>query len=176
MKDFNRVTTQEAILQALATIRDPDLGRDIVSLGLIKDLKVSGENISFSVELTTPACPARYQTKEEARRVVLSLPGIKNVDVTMTSKVRRPVSEETDKLLPLLKNIVPVVSGMGGVGKSTVRNEVGNRSFEAWRPCGIDGCRCLRPSVSAANAEVLWNPPWDPSKMSEAAKLQSGMM
>jgi ATP-binding protein involved in chromosome partitioning len=135
MKDFNRVTAQEAILQALATIRDPDLGRDIVSLGLIKDLKVSGENISFSVELTTPACPARYQTKEEARRVVLSLPGIKNVDVTMTSKVRRPVSEETDKLLPLLKNIV--LSGMGGVGKSTVRNEVGNRSFEAWRPVGL---------------------------------------
>ena len=81
MKDFNRVTTQEAILQALPTIRDPDLGRDIVSLGLIKGLKVSGENISFSIELTTPACPVRDQMKEEARRSVLSLPGIKNVDV-----------------------------------------------------------------------------------------------
>jgi ATP-binding protein involved in chromosome partitioning len=120
MKDFNRVTTQEAILQALATIRDPDLGRDIVSLGLIKDLKVSGENISFSVELTTPACPVRYQMKEDARRAVLSLPGIKNVDVTMRSKVRRPKSEETDKLLRLVKDIVPVASGKGGVGKSTV--------------------------------------------------------
>ncbi len=120
MKDLNRVTTQEAILQALATIRDPDLGRDIVSLGLIKDLKVSGENSSFSVDLTTPTCPVRYQMKEEARRVALSLPGIKNVDVTMTSKVRRPTSEETDKLLPLVKDIVPVASGKGGVGKSTV--------------------------------------------------------
>ena len=120
MKDFNRVTTQEAILQALATIRDPDLGRDIVSLGFIKDLKVSGENISFSIELTTPACPVRDQMKEEARRAVPSLPGIKNVDVTLTSKVRRPKSEETDKLLPLVKNIVPVASGKGGVGKSTV--------------------------------------------------------
>jgi ATP-binding protein involved in chromosome partitioning len=176
MKDFNRVTTQEAILQALATIRDPDLGRDIVSLGFIKDLKVSGENISFSVELTTPACPVRYQMKEDARRAVLSLPGIKNVDVTMRSKVRRPKSEETDKLLPLVKNIVPVASGKGGVGKSTVRQELGNRSFQAWRPCGIEGCRCLWPSVSATNIEVFWSPSWDPSKMSEAAKLQSGMM
>jgi ATP-binding protein involved in chromosome partitioning len=120
MKDFNRVTTQEAILQALATIRNPDLGRDIVSLGLIKDLKVSDENISFSIELTTPACPVRDQTKEEARRAVPSLPGIKNVDVTLTSKVRGPKSEETDKLLPLVKDIVPVASGKGGVGKSTV--------------------------------------------------------
>jgi ATP-binding protein involved in chromosome partitioning len=53
------VPTQEAILQALATIRDPNLGRDIVSLGLIKALKVSDENISFSIELTTPVCPVR---------------------------------------------------------------------------------------------------------------------
>jgi ATP-binding protein involved in chromosome partitioning len=120
MKDFNRVTTQEAILQALATIRDPDLGRDIVSLGLIKDLKVSDENISFSIELTTPTCPVRDQTKEEARRAVPSLPGIKNVDVSLTSKVRGPKSEETDKLLRLVKDIVPVASGKGGVGKSTV--------------------------------------------------------
>lgn len=93
------MTTQEAILQALATIRDPDLGRDIVSLGLIKDLKVSDENISFSIELTTPACPVRDQTKEEARRAVPSLPGIKNVDVTLTSKVRGPKSEETSSCL-----------------------------------------------------------------------------
>ena len=105
MKDFNRVTTQEAILQALARIRDPDLGRDIVSLGLIKDLKVSGDDARL---------PGALPDKEEARRVVLSLPGTKNVDVTMTSKVRRLTSEETDKLLPLVKNIVSVASGKGG--------------------------------------------------------------
>ncbi len=116
----NIVTTQEAILQALARIKDPDLGRDIVSLGFIKDLKISGENVSFAIELTTPACPVRDQMKEEAHRAVLSLPGIKNVDVTMTSQVRATMSEEKDKLLPLVKNIVPVASGKGGVGKSTV--------------------------------------------------------
>jgi len=120
MKDLNSVTTQDTILQALASIRDPDLGRDIVSLGFIKDLKVSGENVSFSIELTTPACPVRDQMKEQAHRAVLSLPGVRNVDVTMTSQVRSTRSDEKDRLLPLVKNIVPVASGKGGVGKSTV--------------------------------------------------------
>ena len=57
------MTTQEAILHTLARIKDPDLGHDIVSLGFIKDLKISGENVSFAIELTTPACPVRDQTK-----------------------------------------------------------------------------------------------------------------
>jgi metal-sulfur cluster biosynthetic enzyme len=111
---------QEEILGALAQIKDPDLGRDIVTLGFVKDLQISGENVSFTIELTTPACPVREQMRENARRAVLSLPGVKNVEVQMTSKVRALESEQKDKLLPLVKNIVPVASGKGGVGKSTV--------------------------------------------------------
>ena len=105
---------------ALSQIKDPDLGRDIVTLGFVKDLQISGENVSFTIELTTPACPVRDQLREDARRVVLSLSGVKNVEVQMTSKVRASKSEEKDKLLPFVKNIVPVASGKGGVGKSTV--------------------------------------------------------
>jgi ATP-binding protein involved in chromosome partitioning len=119
-EDLNSVPTQEAILKALARIRDPDLGRDIVALGFIKDLEVSGENVSFSIELTTPACPVRDQMKEQAYRAVLSLPGVRKVDVTMTSQVRSTRSDEKDRLLPLVKNIIPIASGKGGVGKSTV--------------------------------------------------------
>ena len=111
---------QEEILGALAQIKDPDLGRDIVTLGFVKDLQISGENVSFTIELTTPACPVREQMREDAHRAVLSLPGVKNVEVQMTSQVRALKSEEKDKLLPLVKNIVPVASGKGGVGKSTV--------------------------------------------------------
>src|SRR3989304_2250426 len=111
---------QEEIFGALAQIKDPDLGRDIVTLGFVKDLQISGENVSFTIELTTPACPVREQMRENARRAVLSLFGVKNVDVQMTSKVRALKSEEKDKLLPLVKNIVPVASGKGGVGKCTV--------------------------------------------------------
>jgi len=112
--------TEQAVLSALATIKDPDIHRDIVSLGFVKGLRIDGENVAFTIELTTPACPVREQMQEDARRVVLSVPGITHVDITMTSQVRATQSEEKDKLLPLVKNVVPVGSGKGGVGKSTV--------------------------------------------------------
>ena len=108
------------IRAALSRITDPDLGRDIVTLGFVKDLRIDGENVSFAIELTTPACPVRDQMKEEAHRAVLSLPGVTNVEVEMTSKVRGTQSEQKDELIPLVKNVVPVASGKGGVGKSTV--------------------------------------------------------
>ena len=76
----------EDIRAALSQIKDPDLGRDIVTLGFVKDLQIDGENVSFAIELTTPACPVRDQMKEDAHRAVLSLPGVTNVEVEMTSK------------------------------------------------------------------------------------------
>ncbi len=114
------MVTEQAVLSALATINDPDIHRDIVSLGFIKGLRIDGENVAFTIELTTPACPVREQMQEDARRVVLSLPGIAHVAITMTSQVRATQSAEKDKLVPLVKNVVPVASGKGGVGKSTV--------------------------------------------------------
>ena len=121
MKKTDQATVaQEDILRALSRIKDPDLGRDIVTLGFVKDLQINGEHVSFAIQLTTPACPVRDQMKEDAHRAVLSLPGIKHVDITMTSQVRATKSEQQDKLVPLVKNIVPVASGKGGVGKSTV--------------------------------------------------------
>src|SRR5713101_3373885 len=110
----------EEILGALSQIKDPDLGRDIVTLGFVKDVQIDGENVSFAIELTTPACPVRDQMKGDAHRAVLSLPGVTNVEVEVTSRVRGTQSEQKDELIPLVKNVVPVASGKGGVGKSTV--------------------------------------------------------
>jgi ATP-binding protein involved in chromosome partitioning len=111
---------QEKILEALRNVRDPDLNKDIVTLGFIKDLKQCDGVVSFSIELTTPACPVREQLKEQAHRQVMAIAGVKQVDIKMTSQVRSTPSEMKDKLLPRVKNIVPVASGKGGVGKSTV--------------------------------------------------------
>jgi ATP-binding protein involved in chromosome partitioning len=111
---------QEQILAALRNVRDPDLNRDIVSLGFVKDVKACDGIVSFTIELTTPACPVREQMKEQAHRQVMALPGVKQVDIKMTSQVRSLPSEMKEKLLPRVKNILPVASGKGGVGKSTV--------------------------------------------------------
>jgi len=111
---------QEQVLTALKAVQDPDLHRDIVALGFVKDVKACDGVVAFTIELTTPACPVREQMKEQAHRAVMAIPGVKQVDIKMTSQVRASKSDQKDKLVPLVKNIVPVASGKGGVGKSTV--------------------------------------------------------
>jgi len=111
---------QERILEALRRVIDPDLGRDIVSLGFVKDLRVEDGKVSFSMELTTPACPFRESLKEEAERRVLEVPGVRKAEIRMTARVRAPSSGAKERLIPGVRNVIPVASGKGGVGKSTV--------------------------------------------------------
>jgi ATP-binding protein involved in chromosome partitioning len=111
---------QEEVFAALSRIEDPDLGRDIVALGFVRELRIDGGDVSFAIELTTPACPVRDQMKEDAHRAVRLLPGVESVEVRMGSKVRATGSEGRERLVPLVKHVVPVGSGKGGVGKSTV--------------------------------------------------------
>jgi metal-sulfur cluster biosynthetic enzyme len=90
-------TSQEAeILSKLKVIIDPDLHQDIVSLGFVKDLKIDGTNVSFCLELTTPACPVREEFRTSAEAAVRSLPWVKNVAVTLSStkKKRAPVQAD----------------------------------------------------------------------------------
>ena len=114
------VVTKEDILKVLSQIQDPDLGRDIVSLGFVKEVKVCGDTASFTIELTTPACPVKDQMKDQAYRLVMAMPGIKHTNINMTAQVRATQSDTKDQLIPLVKNVIPVASGKGGVGKSTV--------------------------------------------------------
>lgn len=109
--------TESAILDALRGVLDPDLHRDIVTLGFVKDIRIAGDKVSFKVELTTPACPVKDELKAQCEAAVLAL-GASAVDVEMTAKVR--VAQEKVDLLPGVKNVVAIASGKGGVGKSTV--------------------------------------------------------
>jgi ATP-binding protein involved in chromosome partitioning len=114
--------TDAAVLGALAVVRDPDLHRDIVSLGFIKDLKIDGDRVAFTIELTTPACPVKDQMRDQARAAVMQLPGVASVDVTMSASVRSASlgGDGPRQPIPGVKNIVAVGAGKGGVGKTTV--------------------------------------------------------
>jgi len=109
---------EKQVLAALSSIQDPDLHKDIVSLGIIKELKIKNGHVSFQIELTTPACPVKDRMKSEAEEKVSRIPGVKGVEIRMTASVRGNAS--SGPLIPNVKNIVAVASGKGGVGKSTV--------------------------------------------------------
>ena len=109
------------VLEALKVVQDPDLGRDIVSLDFVKELRIDGGQVSFDIELTTPACPVKEQMHDQAVAAVSALDGVTGVTVNMTANVRAVASPDAGRApIPGVKNIIAVGAGKGGVGKSTV--------------------------------------------------------
>jgi ATP-binding protein involved in chromosome partitioning len=112
---------EKAVLDALKVVNDPDLHRDIVSLGFIKDLKIDGGHVRFTIELTTPACPVKDQMRDQARAAAMNVAGVSSVDVQMSARVREAVGADGSRqLVPGVKNVIAVGAGKGGVGKTTV--------------------------------------------------------
>jgi len=108
--------TEEKVLQALSQVMDPELNKDLVTLNMIKDIVVKESIVSFTIELTTPACPLKTQIQQSARKAVLTVEGVESVNITMGARV--PKDSKIKDLA--IKNIVAVGSGKGGVGKSTI--------------------------------------------------------
>jgi len=108
------------IINKLSTVIDPDLNKDIVSMGMIKDLDLNSGNLKFTLELTTPACPFNEEIEADVRKAIDELDEIKNLDMNVTAKVMEGRSLDADESMKTVKNIIAVASGKGGVGKSTV--------------------------------------------------------
>ncbi|MBI5710078.1 MAG: Mrp/NBP35 family ATP-binding protein [Candidatus Eisenbacteria bacterium] len=109
------------ILNALRTVQDPDLHRDLVTLGMIEDLAVADGAVSFTLVLTTAACPLKEQIEDEVRAAVRTVPGVRDLTLRTTSRMRKPKDPTADrKALPGVAHVIAIGSGKGGVGKSTV--------------------------------------------------------
>src|SRR5687767_10765458 len=112
--------TAEKVLDALRNVQEPDLGKDIVTLNMVKDIVIDGNNISFTVVLTTPACPMKDMIGNACVNAVKQLVNKDaNVKVNFTSNTTTN-RHDPKTVLPNVKNVIAVVSGKGGVGKSTV--------------------------------------------------------
>ena len=109
---------QEQVLAALRTVQDPELFKDIVTLGMVKGVKVDGANVQVTVELTTPACPMKDVIERDVTAALKKI-GAERVDLQLTANTRGPAQPRRD-VLPQVKNVVAVGAGKGGVGKSTI--------------------------------------------------------
>src|SRR4051812_48447022 len=114
--------SEATVLDALRSIRDPDLHKDIVALKFVKDLRIDAAGrVAFTIELTTPACPVKDQMRDQAQAAVAGIPGVSGVDVQMTAQVRQAMGPDLNKApVPGVRNIIAVGAGKGGVGKTTV--------------------------------------------------------
>jgi ATP-binding protein involved in chromosome partitioning len=142
------MVTEQAVLQALSSVQDPEIHRDLVSLNMIRDIRISGADVSFEVVLTTPACPLKGRIERECREAIATIPGIGRVEVRMGAKVpaSRPMAAGPGGI-PGVKNSIAIASGKGGVGKSTVSVNLAVALAETGATVGLLDADVYGPSI-----------------------------
>ena len=152
--------SQEAVINALSQVQEPELHKDLVSLNMIRDLKIDGGKVNFTIMLTTPACPLKSQIEREAREAVAAVPGVASVEIKLDANV--PNDGRTRGLVNLpIRNAVAIGSGKGGVGKSTVAVNVAVVLAQSGARVGLLDADIYGPNIPTMMGVERMAPPVD---------------
>src|SRR4051812_45352595 len=138
--------THDAVIDAMRTVQEPELGRDLISLDMVKNVVIDGTSLSMSIELTTPACPLKDEI-ERMTHAALGAIGATDLNITWGSMVRRAAPAQPQSLLPGVKNTIAIASGKGGVGKSTVSVNLAVALAQAGASVGLLDADITGPNI-----------------------------
>jgi ATP-binding protein involved in chromosome partitioning len=150
--------SKDAVMAALSKVQEPELHKDLVTLNMVRDLKIEGDKVSFTVVLTTPACPLKSQIERESKEAVAAIPGVSSVEVKLDANV--PNDGRSRGLLQLpIRNAIAIASGKGGVGKSTVAVNIAVTLAQSGARVGLLDADIYGPNVpTMMGVDFLPNP------------------